>query len=703
MKKKSIFKVHDYQQEAITNTINALKKDDRCQIHMAPGSGKTIIALQIHEQINSSLTLFCAPTIDLLYQSLMSWANKRSESKPYSALIVCSTDMSQEDKDELKELQQAQGAIARKSSDIATFIRKPGNKVIFSTYKSVMKVGAALTNDGLSVDLGIFDEAHHVAGDIEKDATKVLLDEHVPIKKRVFLTATPRVTKSRAKNNNNWYGMEKKEHFGEPAYELTFRDAVEKDILTDYRLMIPHISKAEAEAFGVGDTLDEKVALLSTVRSIVDFDLKKGLTFHNSVKRATEFSDKLALAFDVLGYKDYAKIYTLSYKDSIDEKKRVITALEYNKNPSLITNVRVLGEGFDFSALDFIVIVDPKSSAIDIVQNIGRVMRKHDEKTVAKIILPVVLNSTDDLSTEFELYESSYGSIKRVMDALQTFDHMIETEAGKSQKGRSVYEKYNVFVQNHIEIASIGDEKTVRELYNSLTMKFVDIIAGPVWKRVDELEKWCEEHGRLPRHSSKEPRSVESKYASRMNNFTCKNTTYGSDVTKSVREIISKYGFTPPPDWYNYSQLSEKLNRSIDSIRRIVRINKINPIHIQDGGGVGTHYFDEKTADIIKSKYAAVSVSAEKIEDYVTISEALEMLGKSYGDLVYLRKKYNININGKKIAGVDNGLFITNKEFEWLTSYFECGSNESPKRRAEIRKVFIENNPLPGTPVKMSA
>ena len=214
----------DYQQEAITNTISTLHNDPRCQLHMAPGSGKTVVSLQIHEVIESTSTLFCTPSIHLVYQTLKSWAKFRSTE--YAAMVVCSERMSKADKEELGELRASNVIVSTDAKEIGEFLSESGMKVVFSTYKSLMKVATAANHLNFSFDLGIFDEAHHIAGHTEKDATVCLKDDIFPIKKRIFLTATPRIATNKFKGNDNWLGMEKESHYGKVSYTLPFRTAV---------------------------------------------------------------------------------------------------------------------------------------------------------------------------------------------------------------------------------------------------------------------------------------------------------------------------------------------------------------------------------------------------------------------------------------------------------------------------------------------
>ena len=167
--------------------------------------------------------------------------------------------------EEMDELRSSNIVVTTLPSDISEFLSKKGKKVIFSTYLSIGKIEEAVQKSGHAFELGIFDEAHHVAGHIEKQASKVLRDDVIQSKKRVFLTATPRVASNSTRGDDNWLGMENKDHFGSVAYTLPFRKAVKDKILTDYRLVVTVVDKAIAESLNVGSTFEENVALVATV------------------------------------------------------------------------------------------------------------------------------------------------------------------------------------------------------------------------------------------------------------------------------------------------------------------------------------------------------------------------------------------------------------------------------------------------------
>ncbi|MDA7944057.1 MAG: hypothetical protein MPJ06_08690 [Nitrosopumilus sp.] len=57
----------------------------------------------------------------------------------------------------------------------------------------------------------------------------------------------------------------------------------------------------------------------------------------------------------------------------------------------MLSNARCLSEGVDVPALDGVVFVEPRKSKIDVVQSVGRVMRRSEGKKYGYVILPVAL------------------------------------------------------------------------------------------------------------------------------------------------------------------------------------------------------------------------------------------------------------------------------------------------------------------------
>lgn len=577
-----------HQQVAIASAVEELRDNDkpRCQLHMAPGTGKTIIAMRIHEEMKSKSTLFCAPTIHLVYQTYKRWS--QFGLRNYKVMVVCSEKPSRADTEELEELQKINVLVNTSPSAINKFLAGHGNKVIFSTYKSYHEVAAAAEDD-FGFDLGIFDEAHHIPAHIERDSTKVLKDEILNIRKRVFLTATPKVAKSNKMGDLNWCGMDNTTHFGKPVYVLPFRKAVSDNILCDYKVIITNVDNSEIRKYReLSEDLDERVALIATVRAAVEFNLKKGLTFHSKINRASIFSEKLRQAFTILGYPDFAAIETLNYKHGVDHRSKVIHDLETSDKTSIITNVRVLGEGFDLSALDFVVIVDPKSSPIEIVQNIGRVMRKHTGKEHGNIVLPVVL----DKDNSYQLRNSSHGQIVKVISALKSYDEMISTGISRTQRGKASIEDIEAFILDHVCI-SIGKEKEFKETSEHIKLEVLDTLIPRLDRWIATFEEWCEKNNRTPILDEDNPEGLENKLAFKMRQIIARNSSYNKRVIERVKVIYDFFNEPTPHDVFGIERIVELTGKQRVVIQNHINLMEYQPAFIRKKRKMVLKYYSE--------------------------------------------------------------------------------------------------------------
>src|SRR5262249_3789014 len=156
--------------------------------------------------------------------------------------------------------------------------------------------------------------------------------------------------------------------------------------------------------------------------AVRELNLQKGLTFHRNVRDAISFAKKLPTVHNELHQREL-KAYHLNASHSATERTGILEKLTTNKAPTVVTNVKILGEGFDYNDLDFISIVNPKYSVIDIIQNIGRVMRRNGKGKVGTIILPVAVTS------EGEIDSSSHATIFKVAAALKSCDAMLRGSA----------------------------------------------------------------------------------------------------------------------------------------------------------------------------------------------------------------------------------------------------------------------------------
>ena len=100
----------------------------------------------------------------------------------------------------------------------------------------------------------------------------------------------------------------------------------------------------------------------------------------------------------------------------------------------ILSNARCLSEGVDVPSLDAVMFFEARKAEIDIVQSVGRVMRKpadpRERKEFGYIILPVVVRPDEDPSAALD-DNRRYEVIWKVVQALRSHDDRLETAVDK--------------------------------------------------------------------------------------------------------------------------------------------------------------------------------------------------------------------------------------------------------------------------------
>ena len=480
IRRRETRELRDYQQEAVDATIREFSKHDRGKLIMACGSGKTFTALRIAEELVGAggTVLFLTPSISLLSQSLIDWSNDASI--PIKTFAVCSDTKagrrSSNDEDyspfDLAEpaSTDAKALVDRYSSSE----RERTMTAVFSTYQSLDVINEA-QHQGLPIfDLIICDEAHRTTGvsthrltlQDESGFRRIHDDEFVSGGKRLYMTATPRIFSDRARrtaadNSLAVASMDDESIYGEEFYRLGFGKAIELGILSDYKVVIFDIDQEQ-----VGIDLDD---LLSSGTSEVNMDngarmvgcwngLRKhgthGVDWANDpspAKRAVAFSNTIdqsklfERAFHQVierciqagnelssGQHLECEVHHVDGTQNAQVRKDQIAWLKEEPPKEvckILTNARCLTEGIDIPALDAIIFLQPRRSEIDVVQAVGRVMRKSEGKDYGYIILPIARAA--GATAHQTLAESSYNAVWQVINAIMAHDDRFEAKVNQ--------------------------------------------------------------------------------------------------------------------------------------------------------------------------------------------------------------------------------------------------------------------------------
>lgn len=439
----------EHQVEARTAVVQALQTADRGQLIMACGTGKTYVTLWIKEAINAQRTLVLVPSLGLLSQLLREWTF--AAATPFEVLCVCSDQtVGTKNNDEvIQSVADLAFPVTSDADKVKHFLSGSGIRVVFATYQSSSVIAAAQTDPAIpSFDLAVADEAHRCAGKVGSDFTAILDNVQIRSTKRLFVTATPRTYSSTVKKvaenrGIEVVGMDSAALFGEVLYALPFGKAIERKLLTDYRVVIigvddptiaQWIARRELVITGTGIETDSEslAAQIGLLKAIKDYDLKRIISFHSRVNRAETFTTDIRQIMEWISdeHRPSGSLRTDFVSGNMPANKRKIKLDQLKKlglhERGVLSNARCLSEGVDVPSLDGVAFIDPRSSQVDIIQAVGRAIRLSEEKKVGTIVLPVFIAAGKNAEETIEA--SNFKPIWEVLNALKAHDDVLACE-----------------------------------------------------------------------------------------------------------------------------------------------------------------------------------------------------------------------------------------------------------------------------------
>ena len=547
-----------YQENAIRQAVEYFKDADRGQLIMAPGTGKTFTSLKIAEHMARATdkeqfcVLYLVPSIQLLTQTLRSWNND-------TKMTISSMAVTSDRNASRGKIKQDESNITIKASDIGypattsaetiiknynELMRQPKREllVVFSTYQSIEVVGKAQKLGFPEFDLIIADEAHRTTGvkALEDDAsifTKVHSNTEVSGKKRLYQTATPKLYGSEAKKKAESLSvvvssMDDKNLYGKVFYRLGFGDAISHDILTDYKLMVLAVDESVVQKdmqkslsdpenglniddigriIGVWNGMIKRESLSDTVSGE---PMKRAIAFSRTIKDSQRLSEEFESV--VNDYLDSNSGYSVNVRH-VDggmnalEKSDALDWLASEDIPGnsarILSNVRFLTEGIDVPNLDAIIFLSPRKSQIDIVQAVGRIIRKSEGKEYGYIILPIVIPAGEKAEHILD-NNKSYDVVWQVLNALRSVDERFEATINKLELNKSKPKNISVigvgkapdnpeFNVNNSNSNSVADKgKPYQDSFNFDWETVEGAIYGKIVQKVGDrryLEDWSKD------------------------------------------------------------------------------------------------------------------------------------------------------------------------------------------------------------------
>ena len=465
----------------------------RGKLIMACGTGKTFTSLRIAENETGGrgLVLFLVPSIALLGQTLRSWLQQALE--PMMAVCICSDpQVSKQTEKNDNDTTSVVDLALPASTDVPSIVKQlqharrhnaEGLTVVFSTYQSIDVISRAQqqllkeTDDAFGTfDLIICDEAHRTTGVTLKDETesafvRVHNNDFLRAVRRIYMTATPRLytdeTKKRAEENSAVLcSMDDRSMYGDEIYRIGFGEAVKQELLSDYKVLIlavgekditPTLQKALTREDGTIDA-DDPSKLIGCINALskkvlgADEEFVKGsdplpmrraVAFCSSIKAsraiANAFTDYKDLYMEDIREEDRATMVdvvahhvdgTMSATKRDEELMWLKEQPENERECRMLTNARCLSEGVDVPSLDAVVFISPKNSQVDVVQSVGRVMRRSEGKKYGYIIIPVVVPADAEGDKVLENHPN-FKVVWTVLNALRAHDDRFNAEVNK--------------------------------------------------------------------------------------------------------------------------------------------------------------------------------------------------------------------------------------------------------------------------------
>ena len=505
------YQPREHQRKAIEAASNHFVKEgnDRGKLIFPCGAGKSLTGYWMIDSLGAKNTLVAVPSLSLVKQTIEVYLRECAANGQKVKWICICSDEGIGRGDDVVMYHNDLGVPCETNLDsIETWLQDNADdkKVVFTTYQSGRVIAEAARNCDVQFDVGIFDEAHKTVGAKDKLFSHLLFEENIQIKHRIFMTATERFY---AGSKDDIISMDDDEVYGETFTQMTFKEAIELELLTDYKVVTIEVQESEVAKFIQENNLIELNAkwgketearslasMLALRKAMKRFPIRNAVSFHSSIDKAKRNKELQTYITDSY---DYQPIDTFTVSGKVPTTKRNEIVQEFARSEhSLITNARCLTEGVDVPNIDCIVFADPRKSKVDIVQALGRALRKKDGKEWGYVVLPVIYDEETG-----EIDNENFNEILAVVRGLASNDErIIEHFKDKNQpeKNRKTSDsgdqfQFEVF-SDHIDESQLSEQLDIRlwdNLGRYVWMSFAearDFAHALELKKKDDWFKW---------------------------------------------------------------------------------------------------------------------------------------------------------------------------------------------------------------------
>ena len=707
----------EHQKEAISAVLKGFKNSDRGKLIMACGTGKTYVAQCISEDLVGvgGSVLVLVPSISLLSQTVKEWTS--DSNIDINVFAVCSDSKAGKRKDS-EDLSIYDLAIPA-TTDTKTLIEKYRSvkskekmTVFLSTYQSIEIIHEAQKAGIGKFDLVIADEAHRttgvtLAGSEDSMFTKVHDDKYLPAKKRLYMTATPKIygdtAKAKAESvDAHLASFDMSELYGDEFYRLAFDEAVKRDLLTDYKVLVLHVNEDAVNAAfqqQLADSnqelkLDDATRIIGCLNAFSKQDpkeeyffndkipMKRVVAFSNTIKNSKKFKELFSEVSE--RFSRYANI-DLPISVAVDhvdgsfnsEKRDELLGWLKTEPPKSICNVlsnaRCLTEGVDIPALDAIVFLEPRNSMIDVVQAVGRVMRKSPGKKYGYVLLPIGIPS--GITPEEALQDNErYAGVWQVLNALRSHDPNMAAIINKIDLNNEFPEKIQIipvgFAEPELETTTQNSEDKPKALQLEFPLEEIRqaIFAKMVEKVGDRLylENWAKDVAQIAdRHVAQINDFLlkpNSKVAREFKNFLRGlQSNLNESITKAdAVEMLAQHLITLP------------VFETIFGNKNFVKSNSVSKV-MQSMVEVLEEKFVDTDKKILEGFYADVKVRVAGIDNLEGKQKIITELYEKFFKYAFPRTAEKLGIVYTPIEVVD---FIINSVQSVMKKEFNSGLSD---------------------------
>ena len=470
----------EHQQQALTAVESGFAEHDRGKLIMACGTGKTFTALKIAEKLagEGKRVLVLVPSLALIAQTVREWTNDtKIELRSFAVCSDVQVGKRRKHTSDIAEIEAHELDFPATTNPAKLAARASVNDhermtVVFGTYQSISVLTAAQEQGLQAFDLIICDEAHRttgakISGEEDSKFIQVHENEYVNGLRRLYMTATPRIygEKVRAKATDasvELCAMDDEKLYGPTFFTYGFSRAVENGMLTDFKVVVlavdeSIVSKSVQSRLSADNELklDDATKIVGCYKALMkqgsseefgvdDNPMRRAIAFCKDIRSseliAREFG-KVVNEFNAVepieSEDDHQISCQVKHVDGTFNAKTRGELLHWlgddvaQNECKILSNVRCLGEGVDVPSLDAILFLHPRKSQIDVVQSVGRVMRRAEGKTLGYVILPVVIPANvrpEDALNDNERYKVVWQILNALRAHDARFDGIINTE-----------------------------------------------------------------------------------------------------------------------------------------------------------------------------------------------------------------------------------------------------------------------------------